>query len=369
MQDLLCIGAPLLDIHAEATATEVVESYKLTMHAAVHATPALRTLPSQLAEREVGFEFDAGGSACLTAIVVQGLLTDREKAEGHVTVLGGIGRDEHGATIKETLANHGIQALLSETESQDTGWRVILQTKREDKSEGLGPAPGEDRHEVGFGRTICVFTGAASEYKLDHLRFKVWESVERAKIVYVDSFFLTVSAESVQIVAEHCAKMQKTLCLNLSAGYLCDFFSDKVLSVLPYADYTFGNAAEYAKLAERLREDSESGIDEIAAWVAKMPQADPKKKRYVVVTDGHAPAIVASTWRGHGVKVQRYPIPPIRTGRLQCKDGAGDAFAGGFLHGLMQQADLDTCVASALYAAQVAVQRQGPHFTFKDRPW
>ena len=29
------------------------------------------------------------------------------------------------------------------------------------------------------------------EYKLDHLRFKVWESVETAHVVYVESFFLT----------------------------------------------------------------------------------------------------------------------------------------------------------------------------------
>jgi hypothetical protein len=39
-------------------------------------------------------------------------------------------------------------------------------------------------------------------YKLDHLRFKVWEQVEAAGVVYAEATFLTVSFESVKILAE-----------------------------------------------------------------------------------------------------------------------------------------------------------------------
>merc|ERR1712241_1241241 len=91
-------------------------------------------------------------------------------------------------------------------------------------------------------------------------------------------------------------------------------------------------------------------------------------RRYIVATGGKNPAVVASTWKGYGVKVQRYPVQPIRAGRYVCKDGAGDAFAGGFLCGLIHEADVDSCVQMALYAAHIAVQRNGPRFAFRDMP-
>ena len=68
------------------------------------------------------------------------------------------------------------------------------------------------------------------------------------------------------------------------------------------------------------------------------------------------------------MKVQRYPVPPVQAGRFVCKDGAGDAFAGGFLYGLMCQADLDSCMQCALYAADTAVRRTKPQFVFKYKP-
>merc|ERR1712173_21114 len=92
------------------------------------------------------------------------------------------------------------------------------------------------------------------------------------------------------------------------------------------------------------------------------------KRRHIVATCGKNPAVVASTWRGYGVKIRRYPVQPIRAGRYVCKDGAGDAFAGGFIYALMHEADTDSCVQLALYAAHVAVQRTGHRLVFRDKP-
>ncbi|CAK0904841.1 unnamed protein product, partial [Prorocentrum cordatum] len=209
--------------------------------------------------------------------------------------------------------------------------------------------------------STVTFAGAARDYKLDHLRFKVWESVERARVVYVESVFLTVSAECAKILAEHCAKMGNVFCLNLSAPYLCRFFGDRILALIPYTEYLFGNQAEFMALREH-RKDIGATIDEVVTWLSKMPRADgnASKRRYVVVTNGCQPVVVASTWQGYGVKVQRYPVPPVRAGRCGYKDGAGDAFAGGFLCGLQLQLDADGCVQLALHAALCAVERPGP---------
>merc|ERR1712139_335478 len=111
-------------------------------------------------------------------------------------------------------------------------------------------------------------------------------------------------------------------------------------------------------------------IDDVISALAKVPRADghATKKRYIICTCGAQPTIVGSIWKGYGVKIQRYPVPTVRAWRFVTKDGAGDAFTGGLLYALMRRADLDSCVHLALYAAQMAVQRTKPGFTFDGRP-
>merc|ERR1719230_1388506 len=118
--------------------------------------------------------------------------------------------------------------------------------------------------------------------------------------------FLTVSADSARIVAEHCAKMGKVFCLNLSARYLCSFFAERIIQLIPYTDYVFGSEMEYLELARAHKEDLEPGFDAAATWLAKVPRADgnEKRKRHVVATNGTRPSVVASLWRGYGVKIQ-----------------------------------------------------------------
>merc|ERR1712098_859252 len=118
--------------------------------------------------------------------------------------------------------------------------------------------------------------------------------------------------ESARIVAEHCAKVGSTLVLNLSARYICGFFRDKILTLVPYIDYLIGNECEYTELAQNNKEmETCKTMDDIVSFLAKVARADtdPKKKRYVIVTCGARPTIVASTWQGYGVKIQRYPVP------------------------------------------------------------
>jgi len=377
---LLCIGAPLVALHAEVP-TSVFERFELPPNAAVQVEERQQPL-RDLLRTSFAVEYAPGGGAAVTALAVQALLPPAEGRAGEagsareptqVALLGGVGRDELGNRLRELLRQEGIQPLLSDSDSEATGWRAVLRAERGtgERDHGLGPAPGEDSEARKLGQlSSATFTGAAREYKLDHLRFKVWESVEAARVVYVESLFLTVSFESAKSVAEYCAKMGNVFCLNLSAPYLCRFFYDRILTLLPYTDYVIGNEAEYLALAEHRREDLAGDIDAVATWLGRLPRADgdPGRRRHIIATCGRRPTVVASTWRGYGVKVQRYPVPPLKAGRYVSKDGAGDAFAGGFLYGLMQGADVDGCVQMALYAAHAAVQRTGPRFTFKDKP-
>lgn len=388
MLNLLCIGTPLVDLHADVPAN-LLEKYGLSPNSAVQVEerhrPLMRELFNGSRDGTQKVEFLPGGGAPVAALVAATLARHPDGREGradshrserpHVVLIGGVGRDELAVRLRELCRNENIQALLSETDLEGTGWRAVLRIKQEERTaesmSGLGAPPGEDTEQSRLSSiSTATFTGAGHEYKADHLRFKVWESVEAARIVYVESIFLNVSPDSARLVAEHCAKVGKIFALNLSARYLCKFFREKVLALLPYIDYIFGNESEYLELAEAQKDEMGRSIDDIVSWLAKHPRADgdPRRKRYVIATCGQRPTIIASTWRGWGVKVQRFPVPPVRAHRFVCKDGAGDAFVGGFLYGLMREADTDSCVQMALYAAQVSVQRTKPGFTFKDRP-
>jgi sugar/nucleoside kinase (ribokinase family) len=51
-----------------------------------------------------------------------------------------------------------------------------------------------------------------------------WAIVESAQYFYMAGFFLTVSPQTIQLVAQHAAENNKWFIMNLSAPFLCQFF-------------------------------------------------------------------------------------------------------------------------------------------------
>ncbi|KAI3749166.1 hypothetical protein L2E82_19773 [Cichorium intybus] len=70
------------------------------------------------------------------------------------------------------------------------------------------------------------------------------ETVKKAKYVYIAGFFLLVSPESVQLVAQHATSTNRVFIMNLSAPFICEFFKDAQDKALRYVDYVFGNETE-----------------------------------------------------------------------------------------------------------------------------
>merc|ERR1712032_1416798 len=86
----------------------------------------------------------------------------------------------------------------------------------------------------------------------------------------------------------------------------------------------------------------------------------------VVITQGKDPTIIAI--KG---ETTEYPILEIPQDKLVDTNGAGDAYVGGFLSGLVQGKDNHYCCQAGAYAASVIVQRSGctypekPRFTYR----
>ena len=51
-----------------------------------------------------------------------------------------------------------------------------------------------------------------------------WALVEAARVIYSAGFFITVSPESILLVAKHCAENNKAYCMNLSAPFISQVY-------------------------------------------------------------------------------------------------------------------------------------------------
>ena len=176
-----------------------------------------------------------------------------------------------------------------------------------------------------------------------------------AKIVYITGFFLTVSVESIDIIAKKCVEDNKIFCMNLSAPFLIEFFSDQLAAALPYTDYVFGNESE----AECYGNAKGWGTDlnEIALKLAASPKASGTRQRIVVFTQGATGTIVAM-----GGKTHYFDVVPLPKEQLVDTNGAGDAFVGGFLSQLALGRDVGKCCDAGHFAARTIIQRSGCTF-------
>lgn len=208
----------------------------------------------------------------------------------------------------------------------------------------------------GGERSLIANLAAANTFTSAHLETaEAKEAVEQAKIVYISGFFLTVSVDSILSVAKKAIEDNKIFAINLSAPFLIQFFGDQMASVMPYADFVFGNESEAAAYGEA--KDYGSDLGTIALKLSAQPKASGTRPRIVVFTQGSSATIVAQ-----GGVVTTFAVDPLPREALVDTNGAGDAFVGGFLSQLVQNKPMSECVRAGHYAARVIIQRSGCTF-------
>lgn len=321
---------PLLDISAEVP-TELLEKYGLSLNNAILAEEKHIPLYKDLIEN-YPVQYIAGGATQNSIRVAQWMLN----VPGATSYFGAIGNDEYGATLEKCATEDGVRVIYQKNSEVPTGTCAVLVN--------------------GGERSLVANLAAANTFTFSHLETpEAKDAVEKAKIIYISGFFLTVSMESILHVAKKAAEENKTFALNLSAPFLIDFFGDQMATVMPYADFVFGNeseAAAYGK-AKGYGED----LSEIALKLSAQPKASGTRPRVVVFTQGSEATIVAS----QGV-VTVYPVDALPRELLVDTNGAGDAFVGGFLSQLIQGKEFSECVRAGHWGARTIIQRSGCTF-------
>ncbi|KAL9088663.1 MAG: hypothetical protein Q9159_002999 [Coniocarpon cinnabarinum] len=328
---LFVLENPLLDIQAPDPTSSLLKKYNLKANDAILASPEHLGLYSNLLQ--LNAKQIAGGAAQNTARGAQYILPPHS-----VLYVGAVGQDKAADTLKKVCQEAGLDTMYMELPDQPTGRCGVVIT--------------------GSNRSLCTDLGAANHYSPTHLRSEaVWKHVHAASFFYVGGFHLTVSPEAAQALGKEAASKDKTFVLNLSAPFIPVAFKDALAETIRYANVVIGNETEAASWAESQGwpEEKRKNVEAIAEAIAELPTEGEGRDRTVIITQGTEPTIVYVNGR-----VVSHPVRKIDESKINDTNGAGDAFAGGFMAGLVEGKNMKTCVDMGQWLAGLSIQELGP---------
>ncbi|KAH0481803.1 MAG: uncharacterized protein KVP18_003163 [Porospora cf. gigantea A] len=358
---LLGVGNPLLDTIVCADEA-FMDKYNLVKGGYCFQGEGQEAIYDDMASRTPVYV--PGGATQNSIRVAQGLLPSPSTAYS-----GSSGKDKEGERMRDLLETCDVKSYYYWDAEHPTGMCGVAVS-----------SCGE--------RSLCTRLGAADHFPFEHLQsVEMQRALADSKFVYSAGFFLTVCTKGMVMMGKHCSENNKVFASNLCAEFIVEHFKDQMLEVLPFMDYIFGNESEWAHFArihaEALGNVDPANLQEVARRVAQLPKVNTARSRVVVVTQGSDETIVASKWFTSEAivvcdnkrrlksttlyQVSTFPVVPLDPSMIVDTNGAGDAFVGGFLAGLVQDKALPDCVALAHYAARHIVQRSGATVEFEAR--
>jgi len=142
--------------------------------------------------------------------------------------------------------------------------------------------------------------------------------------------------------------------LNLSAPFIPQFFKVQLEQVFPYCDFVIGNESEAAAWASAVGLANKHDIPAIAKSIATLPKSNPSRPRTVVITQGSKSTVLVSATDPD--KPTTFPVDPLTDEQIVDTNGAGDAFAGGFLGALVAGKSVDKAVLAGHTMGAMCVQ-------------
>ena len=186
-------------------------------------------------------------------------------------------------------------------------------------------------------RTMCTFLGASTQLEPEDLDLTM---VSQTKVLYLEGYLWDSPAAKRAFLAasEACQAAGGQVALSLSDGFCVDRHRDSFLDLVNgHVDVLFANEVEIKSLYQT--EDFDTAIAKVRGCCS-----------VTAVTRGREGSVVLSG-------DQRWDIGTYGLGELVDTTGAGDLYAGGFLHGFTQGDSLERCgQLGALCAGQIVTQ-------------
>ncbi len=325
---LVGLGNPLLDITIKADEA-FLKKYELEANNAILAEPKHQPMFPDMIQN-FNPEFIAGGATQNTIRVAQWMLQKTHAT----TFFGCVGNDKEAETLRQKGGEAGVNVRYQVNTSVGTGLCGAVIT--------------------GENRSLIAELGAALYFHHSFLQEQEnMDLIRKAQVFYVGGFPFPVTPQSVKLIADHACTTNKTLVMNLSAPYLCHFFLNPKINIMPYIDILFCNESEAATFCDMAGIKTKD-IQEMAKEVAKLPKKNTNRNRIVIFTQGRDPTVVCKDGQ-----VTMHPILPVEKKLIKDTNGCGDSFVGGFLSQLVQGKPIEDCLRAGNYAARVVIQHWG----------
>jgi adenosine kinase len=100
-------------------------------------------------------------------------------------------------------------------------------------------------------------------------------------------------------------------------------------------------------------------IAEIAKKLTTLEKKNTQRPRIVTITQGTLPTVTAVS-TASGIETKEYPVHEIPKEKINDTNGAGDAFAGGFVAGIVEGKSLEQSIDLGQWLASLSIQELGP---------
>jgi adenosine kinase len=330
------MGNPLLDMQVR-NGEKLLEKYDLKANDAILAEEKHAPIYDELvSEHEVTYV--AGGAAQNAARGAAYILPP-----GSVVYTGAVGDDDLAEQLKEANKREGLDQVYQVKKGEKTGACAVVIT--------------------GHYRSLVTTLRVAEKFEKSHLSSpEVAPLIEKAKFFYIEGYFLTHGVEPALELSSKASAAGKTFILNISAPFIAQFFGAQLSQILPYTDIVIGNEAEAEAWATANAYPDPKDLAGIAKTIALLPKANSTRGRTVVFTQGSLHTVVVTSEKPDAP--QTFPVDALADAEIVDTNGAGDAFAGGFLGALVAGRGLDESVLAGHALAKAGIQQVGPQY-----PW
>lgn len=331
---LFCIGNPLLDVQV-TNGEELLKKYDLKANDAILAEEKHMSIYDEIV-KNYKVTYVAGGASQNAARGAAYVLPPNS-----VVYTGCVGDDDLAEQLRAANKREGLQEVYLVKPGQKTGACAVVLT--------------------GHHRSLVTTLRAAELFEQSHLSSPaVAPLVDAAKVFYVEGFFLTHGTSVVLELSQKASAASKTFALNFSAPFIPQFFGTQLQSILPYCDIIIGNETEAEAYAAANGLPDTKDLAAIAKAVAVSPKSNKSRPRVVIFTHGAESTTLVSSAEPDSPKV--FKVNPIDDKLIVDTNGAGDAFAGGFLGAYVAGKSLDECVEVGHKMGAMCVQLVGPQF-------
>lgn len=199
--------------------------------------------------------------------------------------------------------------------------------------------------------------GAAQHFTIqDFLNNNIYiQSLAKADYIYVEGFFLTHRVDLAKYILSYCKENNKPFVFNISGVYMCDLQPDDMKYFGENCDILFGNRREYTALAKVSKHNGDAEDFAIA-----LTRRHPRKSylpygKIAVVTNG-SKSVSCSYGNGNLKKID---VPKVDIKQIKDTTGAGDSYVSGFLAGLFNNQNPETCMHWGCWASEKIIQEYG----------